>query len=145
MRSKSPLWPLLALCVAAAAALAQDAGDWKAPARAAKKKNPIGVDEKSIAAGKTIYTQQCFTCHGPEGKGDGPSAKDLEKRPGDLSNPKLREQTDGALFWKITEGRKPMPTFEKLLTEEDRWNVINYVRTLAPQDGAAAKDQGRAQ
>jgi mono/diheme cytochrome c family protein len=106
--------------------------EWKAPARAAKKPNPIPADENSIAAGKIVYIKECLSCHGTTGKGDGPAAKALDKKPGDLSNPKMWEQTDGALFWKITTGNKPMASFEKLLTEEQRWNVINYVRTLAP-------------
>lgn len=112
-----------------------DAGgndEWKAPERAAKKKNPIPADDNSIAAGKIVYTKECLSCHGTTGKGDGPAAKDLKKSPGDLSNPKMWEQTDGALFWKITTGRTPMASYEKLLTEEQRWNVINYSRTLAP-------------
>jgi mono/diheme cytochrome c family protein len=108
--------------------------EWKAPVRAAKKKNPIPADDKSIAAGKLVYVGQCLSCHGPAGKGDGPAAKDLPKKAGDLSSPKLDEQTDGALFWKITEGRTPMPTYEKLLKEEDRWMVVNYVRTLVARE-----------
>jgi len=145
---------LLATAVAAAAILALGTtlvpaegtappDQWKAPARAARKKNPIASDAASIATGKAVYVKQCLSCHGTAGKGDGPSAKDLEKPPGDLSNPKLWEQTDGALFWKISEGKKPMPTFEKLTSEEERWNVINYVRTLAPQPATPpAKDGG---
>lgn len=108
--------------------------EWKAPVRASKKKNPFSADEQSIAAGKLVYVGQCLSCHGPTGKGDGPAAKDLPKKVGDLSDPKLDEQTDGALFWKITEGRTPMPTFEKLLKEEDRWKVVIYLRTLVVRD-----------
>jgi mono/diheme cytochrome c family protein len=108
--------------------------EWKAPVRASKKKNPFPSDEKSIAGGKLVYVGQCLSCHGASGKGDGPAAKDLPKKAGDLSNPKMDEQTDGALFWKITEGRTPMPTFEKLLKEEDRWIVVNYIRTLVPRE-----------
>ncbi len=113
---------------------APSAGDqWTAPARAARKANPVPADEKSIAAGKVLYLQECRACHGDAGKGDGPSAATLEKKPGDLSSPKLWEQSDGALFWKITNGRKPMPTFEQKFTDEQRWAVVNYVRTLAPR------------
>ena len=111
---------------------------WKAPARASRKQNPIAADEKSIATGKAMYAQNCLSCHGATGKGDGPAAKDLEKNPGNLANPALWDQTDGALFWKLTEGRKPMPSFDKTLSENDRWNVINYVRTLAPKPAGAA-------
>lgn len=107
------------------------ADEWKAPARAARKKNPIPADADSLAAGKVVYTAQCAACHGPAGKGDGPSAKDLNPKPRNLSDPAIQAQSDGSLFWKITEGKKPMPTFEKLISDNDRWNVINLVRTLA--------------
>lgn len=109
------------------------AEEWKAPARAARKKNPIPADEQSVAAGKIVYAKECLSCHGTTGKGDGPASKALEKNPGDLSKASMWEQTDGALFWKLTEGRKPMPSFEKNLSEEQRWQVINYTRTLAPK------------
>jgi mono/diheme cytochrome c family protein len=121
----------LLLFLAAGVLAADTAEDWTAPPRAARRKNPIAADAASIAAGKTLYAQQCLSCHGDKGKGDGTAAKDLEKKPGDLSSAKVQEQSDGSMFWKITEGRKPMPTFEKLLTEDQRWQVINYVRTLS--------------
>ncbi len=127
---------LLAGGLIAAAALAQEKGSaeqWTAPARAAKKKNPVAADPASIARGKVVYTKECESCHGPAGKGDGPAARELEKKPGDLSSPKMWDQTDGALFWKLTEGRKPMPSYDKTLTPDQRWDVINYVRTLAPK------------
>src|ERR1035437_4569976 len=109
------------------------ATEWKAPARAARKKNPVAVDEQSVAAGKALYTKNCLSCHGEAGKGDGTAATALEKPPGDLSRAIMWEQSDGALFWKLTEGRKPMPTFETLTSETERWQIINYVRTLAPK------------
>ncbi len=106
---------------------------WMAPARAAAKKNPVPANETSIALGKKIYERQCLACHGAQGKGDGPVAAHLEKRPGNLSNPKLWEQSDGALFWKVNEGHRPMPTFKRIMSDEERWPVINYIRTLAPR------------
>ena len=82
----------------------------------------------------------CLPCHGPEGRGDGPAAGTLERngvkvRPGNLSSPKMLEQSDGAIFWKASEGRSPMPSFQETLTEEQRWQIVSYVRTLARKDG----------
>ncbi len=124
----------IALGLGLVAVVAMAASDeWKAPARAARKPNPVPVDAKSLESGKAAYLKECNSCHGPEGKGNGSAAANLEKPPGDLSNPRMWDQTDGALYYKITEGRKPMPSFEKLLTDEQRWQVINYIRTLAPK------------
>ena len=117
--------------------------EWKAPARAAKRKNPIAADDASVAAGKVVYTKECFSCHGAAGKGDGPAAKDLTTKPGDLSNSKVWNETDGELFWKITEGKKPRPTFAKLLSDDQRWNAVNYIRTLAPKPaGGSTSSEG---
>ena len=129
-------------------AVSQDAKkaeeEWKVPARAAKKKSPTPADDKSIARGKTVYTKECQSCHGDTGRGDGPKAKEIEKHPGNLADPKMWDQTDGALFYKTTEGKKPMPAFDKTLKDDERWDVVNYMRTLAPKpkkpdDKAAAK------
>lgn len=126
---------VLSGALALAGALAQDAkggsNEWVAPSRAAKKKNPIAANAGSIEKGKAVYVKECASCHGDSGKGDGSAVKDLEKKPNDLTLAKTLDQSDGALFWKITEGNKPMASYEKTLSEEDRWNVINYVRTLA--------------
>jgi len=120
-----------AICCAHFLADEKQEEEWKAPPRAARKKNPIPADDKSIAAGKTVYNAQCLSCHGKAGKGDGPAAKDINPKPHDLGDAKVGAQSDGALFWKLTEGRKPMPSFEKLTTEDERWHVINYLRTFA--------------
>lgn len=106
--------------------------EWKAPVRASKRRNPIPADEKSISRGKELYAQNCLSCHGATGKGDGPAAKDLPKKVRDLADAKTVSETDGELFWKITEGKAPMTSYEKLLSEEDRWHTVNYLRKLAP-------------
>ncbi len=108
--------------------------DWQAPARAARKKNPIAADENSITAGKATFVKECLSCHGAAGKGDGPAAKDLTKSPGDLTTAKFWQQSDGAIFWKITEGRKPMPGFDQLLSEDQRWHVVNYLHSFEAKD-----------
>jgi mono/diheme cytochrome c family protein len=103
---------------------------WIAPAGEAQKKNPVPVNETSLAAGEKIYARRCVACHGQKGNGDGPDAVDLGIHPAKLSDPGIREETDGALFWKITVGKKPMPDYGRRLSPTDRWNVINYLRTL---------------
>jgi mono/diheme cytochrome c family protein len=128
-----------AACLALAAVAWAAADDqWVAPARAAKKENPVPATDESLAAGKVLYVKNCLSCHGDTGKGNGPAAKDLDKSPGDLSKPVLWDQSDGAIFWKLSTGKKPMPTFETLTTETERWQIIDYVRTLAPKPATAS-------
>ena len=103
---------------------------WTAPAAEARKKNPVAVSESSLAAGQKIYVKRCVACHGKAGNGDGPDAANLGIHPAKLSDGLIREQTDGELFWKITVGKKPMPNYGSRLSPTDRWNVINYLRSL---------------
>jgi mono/diheme cytochrome c family protein len=140
----APIAAALLLAVVASRSFSDDApvDEWKAPPRAAKKKNPIPSDAASVGAGKAVYAANCLACHGETGKGDGPAAININPKPHDLSDPKIVSQSDGELFWKITQGKKPMPSFDKLLSETDRWNVVNYIRTLAPP-AASPSDGGK--
>jgi mono/diheme cytochrome c family protein len=104
--------------------------EWIAPPGYINKANPVASNAQSITDGKIMYVKNCFDCHGSKGKGDGPKSADLEKSPGNFTKEDFQKQTDGSIFWKISEGRKPMPSFKKDLTENERWAVINYVRTL---------------
>lgn len=139
-RARTPI--LLAAALAGAlvvVAVAQDAKpgteEWVAPSRAAKKKNPVEASDASLGRGKALYVAECLSCHGASGKGDGPGVKDLEKKPEDLSLPKTQDQPDGALYWKISEGRKPMPAMGEKWSENQRWDVVNYLRTFKPKTG----------
>ena len=119
-------------CNCGAAAQELDSGArWDAPASAKQTKNPVSATESSLAAGKKIYFKRCVNCHGKIGNGDGLDAFDLGIHPAKFSDPRMREESDGALFWKITRGKKPMPSYESRLSPTERWNVINYLRTLA--------------
>jgi mono/diheme cytochrome c family protein len=109
----------------------QQSKEWEVPDLAKNKKNPIAANDGSLSAGKDIYTKNCYNCHGKKGKGDGPKSGDLPISPKDFTKEEFQKQTDGSLFYKISEGRKPMPTFKKDITEDQRWQVINYLRTLA--------------
>ena len=104
---------------------------WVAPATESKNKNPVPVNQSSLAAGQKIYLQRCAGCHGKTGNGDGPDAADLGIHPAKLSDAGVQKQADGELFWKVTVGKKPMPNYRSRLSPTDRWSVINYLRTLA--------------
>jgi len=119
-----------AYSVGGAAAGDSMSGKWLSPAASGAKKNPIGPTLDSIAAGQKIYSKTCAMCHGKSGDADGPAVIELNIHPAKLSDPQLQTESDGALFWKITTGKKPMPAYGKRLSETDRWNLINYVRTL---------------
>jgi mono/diheme cytochrome c family protein len=110
--------------------VAADVGKWVAPASASSKKNPVPTTDASLQVGKKIYTKECASCHGKKGAGDGPKAVDLTKAPGNFTTAAFQSQTDGAIFWKMTQGNKPMPAFKTAYTEEERWSVVDYIRTL---------------
>jgi len=103
---------------------------WTVPEFAAAMKNPLAGNAASVNKGRTIYKTQCSPCHGDKGKGDGPAAAALTPKPADHTSNALQAESDGSLFYKISEGRKPMPTFKNTLNENQRWAVINYIRTL---------------
>lgn len=94
------------------------------------QRSPIPPTEQSLRAGSRLYRAHCAVCHGPEGRGDGPAAPSLVPRPADLR--RMARATDAAVYIRITEGLAgtAMPAFRNVLTEEERWHVVNYVRTL---------------
>jgi mono/diheme cytochrome c family protein len=127
------LIPLLCCPLLLACGSTLRAQDWVAPQAEANAANPLPDNKTSRSAGKSLYEQYCLTCHGPEGKGDGPGGQYLTPKPGDLSDAKLWDESDGSLHWKIITGRNAMPSFKYFLKENERWQVIRYLRTFAPQ------------
>ena len=104
---------------------------WPVPDKYKNMPNPVKSDATSIATGKELYTQHCKSCHGTKGKGDGPKAAQLDTESGDFTKPTFQSQTDGAIFYKTSEGRKDMPSFKKKIADQnDIWAVVNYLRTL---------------
>lgn len=103
---------------------------WVAPSWADTIKNPMKGKPDAVVAGKKIYSTYCVVCHGDKGRGDGIAAAGLNPKPADHSSAKVQSQSDGVIFWKLTTGRAPMASYDKTLTVTQRWQVIDYIRTL---------------
>jgi mono/diheme cytochrome c family protein len=112
---------------------------WELPEDADKTKNPVATSAESIEKGKTLYLEKtkgnCIFCHGETGAGNEANMPRLRRKPADLTNKeRMTAMTDGEVFWKISKGITGiMPAGEKRMTEEERWHVVNYVRTLAKE------------
>jgi len=103
---------------------------WVAPKAAVNVKNPLAGNKSVLADARTLYVTNCAPCHGTTGKGDGPAAQALNPKPANHSSALVQSETDGSLFWKLSEGRNPMPSYKKILSDQQRWELINYIRTL---------------
>lgn len=118
------------LTIASKNNISQDA--WIVPPVVKKMKNPTDpADKDGLFTAKSLYMKNCKSCHGKTGKGDGPNAKELKTPSGDFSAAEFQSQTGGELFYKIKEGRFDMPSFKKIITEDENiWFVVNYLRTF---------------
>jgi mono/diheme cytochrome c family protein len=106
-------------------------GPWNCPAAENAKKNPVAKSDKAAKEGKEKTVEKaCNACHGDSGKGDGPGAAALTPKPADWTSAKVQQQSDGCLFWKISTGRGAMPPWSAMISEEDRWEIVHYIRTL---------------
>jgi len=113
---------------------------WPVPEEAKKVTNPVAESEATLKAAQDIYAEYCAQCHGDTGKGDGPEAAMYKTKPADFTDAHMMsEMTDGEIFYKMTEGRRPMPSFKKTLTDEQRWMLVNYVKTFAAKPAEAEK------
>lgn len=93
--------------------------------------NPIQTDEISLQRGAILFSIYCSLCHGDSGQGDGPLSEYYEERPlRPLTSASISTQFDGQLFRTISEGFSRMPPQSEALSPRDRWDVINYMRTL---------------
>lgn len=104
---------------------------WVVPDKNAAMKNPVAADAASLKNGKDLWVRNCQSCHGKSGQGDGTKAAQLKTEPGNFSMAEEQKQTDGSLFYKMSEGRGDMPAFKKKIPEqEDLWSLVNYIRTF---------------
>lgn len=127
VQSRFPI--MLMLLLSATFCMAQTK-PWPVPKEASALKNPFAGDANSVKQGKTLYTTYCSPCHGNSGKGDGPAAAALSPKPANHTSTAIQDEPEGSLFYKISEGRKPMPTYKTTLTDAQRWALVNYIKTL---------------
>jgi len=143
-RKKSPVIVVLfiaLLLVAAGSAVYAffHPGPWIVPEEAKHVVNPLKPSQADLPGTRRIYLDKCAECHGDTGKGDGSQGKMYAPLPSDLSDAtRMRSVSDGELFFRISEGHRPMPAFRKRLTEEQRWQLVLYLRSLtaAPAPGS---------
>ena len=131
---------LLAVIVLAIAVAVYQNRPWRIPEAAKLRKNPFQSSPAVLAAARAIYLDKCANCHGQTGKGDGPDAASYYPSPASLADSKrMNSVTDGEIFYQITQGRKPMPSFKKRLSEEQRWQLVLFVRSLAARPSTGDK------
>ena len=92
--------------------------------------NPVPVDEVSLQRGKILYGIHCQVCHGEQGHGDGSLAAFFDRTPQNLTSPQITAEFDGSVYLTIVQGFGQMPSLTENLTPRERWDVVNYVRTL---------------
>jgi mono/diheme cytochrome c family protein len=113
------------------AVIGQTTPTWNVPAKYKTMKSPVAPSKDNTATGKEFYSKDCKSCHGSAGLGDGPKAASLDISCGDFSSAKFQSQSDGEIFFKISEGMGKMPSFKKTIpNDNDRWAVVQYLRSF---------------
>ena len=101
--------------------------NWVAPDSANQIKNPYSGDQSMMGSAAKLYLEHCQLCHGAKGNGKG-VAKSNDIVPSDLTTRKVQNQSDGVLFWKMSNGHNRMLAYKAILTEKQRWSLVNYIR-----------------
>ncbi len=96
--------------------------------------NPVPADEASIQRGSVLYSMQCELCHGATGRGDGPLSGYFSRTPENLVGEKTTAEFDGSVYLAIQNGFGQMPGLAENLTVQERWDVVNFVRTFPDLD-----------
>ena len=104
---------------------------WKAPEEAASLSSPFDSSVQTVEKGSKLYQSLCVACHGTSGHGDGVAAAGLNPKPANFYSEDFRKQPEGAVYWKLSKGRGVMAGYESMLTEEDRWALVAYLKSLS--------------
>jgi len=110
---------------------------WTAPPEADQLFNPLINQMVAEQKGRELYVVYCRSCHGENGYGDGAAGNALGQKPANFHDEKMRKQRQGAIFWKISNGNGMMPPFKESLSDEQRWQLVSYIRSLTNKAEAA--------
>jgi mono/diheme cytochrome c family protein len=136
-RKKSPVIPVLFVALLVVAVVSAmyaffHPGPWIVPEEAKRRVNPLTPSQVNVPAARQTYLDKCSECHGDSGKGDGSQAKLYDPLPSNLADAQhMSTVSDGELFYKISEGHRPMPGFKKRFTEEQRWQLVFFIRSFS--------------
>lgn len=120
----------------------------EAPEEFASLANPFAADHEAVETGEELFQAYCASCHGPGGQGDGPAAETLDPKPATLADgAMMNDLSDGYLYWRVSLGgqmdpfNSAMPAWEAALSEEQRWQIISFVRSLASESDGRMEDE----
>jgi hypothetical protein len=131
---------LVLICITLIYSAYQQNKPWVVPEEFKRLKNPMFPSESVLKAARVLYMDECAQCHGEHGKGDGPEARTHNPLPADLTDAqRMANVTDGEIFYQITEGRRPMPSFKNRMTQDQRWQLVLFLRSF-PQPAPAPKN-----
>ena len=102
---------------------------WSAPAAERKRANPVAMSQEGLLEAGDLFRENCVACHGTEGLGNGPLAKELEHEPANLFAMAPRH-ADGDLYWKVAKGRGEMPGWDEVLSDDQIWMLVHYMKSL---------------
>lgn len=121
--------------------LSSCSSNWNVPEAAREVKNPIPPNADTLAYARGIYEDRCAHCHGVKGDGKRPPGTMYFYlvQPTNFTDAKIMDaMTDGEIFWKISTGNRPMPSYKDSLTDEERWEIVDFLRILAHPPGSPA-------
>ena len=107
---------------------------WTVPQQAMQMENPFQNDTAAIEKGANIYQKLCVSCHGVSGKGDPIARKAMNPKPAVFTTNRFQKQSEGTIYWKISEGRGAMASYKNMLSEEERWQLVSYLKSLKQTD-----------
>lgn len=134
--SSSLFWGVAFACALIAGLEAQTHGNGGGNPEARKLKNPVQTTPQSLATGKELFNKNCRSCHGADGKGEGPM-KPKDSHPSNLIDKEWAHgDSDGEIFAIVRDGAPPAPMqymrgYKSRMTEQEIWSVVNYIRSLA--------------